>query len=326
MAGNIPGTRYSTKDFINKFGNLAQSSQYRAHVVLPEQVNSFVQSKRLVSRDILSEAGVLCKATSLPGSSIATHDVKDFYGVTQKHAYARQFDGTIDLTFYIDSNYQMLYLFEFWMEFIMQLNGQNPRGGNSYFKASFPDDYRSSLYIYKFNKDHDSVLKEELGTMTYEFINAFPQNISSVGVSYDASSVLEFTVTFAYERYITDRTGIIREVAASSAGSNQALNGADLNDNPSSPFFDPNTAFNIADKIALKGPKIPFGSPSEAVNFESGFAASFSGAEQKSDIADANKALIDGRRAMSLTESEKQEIAEAIEAERALVKSSLSLY
>ena len=126
-------------------------------------------------------------ATSLPGSSIATHDVKDFYGVTQKHAYARQFDGTIDLTFYIDSNYQMLYLFEFWMEFIMQLNGQNPRGGNSYFKASFPDDYRSSLYIYKFNKDHDSVLKEELGTMTYEFINAFPQNISSVGVSYDAS-------------------------------------------------------------------------------------------------------------------------------------------
>ena len=162
--------------------------------------------------------------------------------------------------------------------------------------------------------------------MTYEFINAFPQNISSVGVSYDASSVLEFTVTFAYERYITDRTGIIREVAASSAGSNQALNGADLNDNPSSPFFDPNTAFNIADKIALKGPKIPFGSPSEAVNFESGFAASFSGAEQKSDIADANKALLDGRRAMSLTQEEKQEIAEAIEAERALVKSSLSLY
>ena len=259
MAGNIPGTRYSTKDFINKFGNLSQSSQYRAHVVLPEQVSAFVQSKRLVSRDILSEAGVLCKATSLPGSSIATHDVKDFYGVTQKHAYARQFDGTIDLTFYIDSNYQMLYLFEFWMEFIMQLNGQNPRGGNSYFKASFPDDYRSSLFIYKFNKDHDSVLKQELGTMTYEFVNAFPQNISSVGVSYDASSVLEFTVTFAYERYITDRTGVIREVTASSAGSNQALNGADLNNNPSSPFFDPNTAFNIADKIALKGPKIPFG-------------------------------------------------------------------
>ena len=183
-------------------------------------MQSFLQSKRLVSREILSETGVLCKATSLPGSSLATHDVKDFYGVTQKHAYARQFDGTIDLTFYIDSNYQMLYLFEFWMEFIMQLNGQNPRSGNSYFKASFPDDYRSSLFVYKFNKDHDSVLKgQELGTMTYEFINAFPQNISSVGVSYDASSVLEFTVTFAYERYITDRTGVIREVTSS----NQAL-------------------------------------------------------------------------------------------------------
>ena len=231
MAGNIPGTRYSTKDFINKFGNLAQSSQYRSHIVLPSEVQSFLQSKRIFSRQILSETGILCKATSLPGSSLATHDVKDFYGVTQKHAYARQFDGTIDLTFYVDSDYQMLYLFEFWMEFIMQLNGQNPRGGNSYFKASFPDEYRSSLFVYKFNKDQDSFLPGQgRGNITYEFINAFPQNISSVGVSYDASNVLEFTVTFAYERYITDRSGIFRSQVASS--NNQATRSAPQ-DNPS---------------------------------------------------------------------------------------------
>tara|TARA_A100001515_G_scaffold52165_1_gene41186 strand:+ start:174 stop:1007 length:834 start_codon:yes stop_codon:yes gene_type:complete len=277
MAGNIPGTRYSTKDFINKFGNLAQSSQYRSHIVLPSQVQSFLQSKRIFSREILSETGVLCKATSLPGSSLATHDVKDFYGVTQKHAYARQFDGTIDLTFYIDSNYQMLYLFEFWMEFIMQLNGQNPRSGNSYYKASFPDEYRSSLFVYKFNKDQDSFLQgQERGSITYEFINAFPQNISSVGVSYDASNVLEFTVTFAYERYITDRSGIFRPQIESS--NNQATKSApDPEDNPSS------------------------------------ITTSDSGTKTKL----VNK---------DLTEEEQREIAEAIAAERELVRGSLELF
>ena len=117
------------------------------------------------------------------------------------------------------------------MEFIMQLNGQNPRGGNSYFKASFPDEYRSSLFVYKFNKDQDSFLPGQgRGNITYEFINAFPQNISSVGVSYDASNVLEFTVTFAYERYITDRSGIFRSQVASS--NNQATRSAPQ-DNPS---------------------------------------------------------------------------------------------
>ena len=37
--------------------------------------------------------------------------IQIFYGVTQKSAYARAFDGTIDLTFYIDSEYNIMYMF-----------------------------------------------------------------------------------------------------------------------------------------------------------------------------------------------------------------------
>ena len=86
MAGNIPGTKYSTSKFLNKFGNLAQSSQYRSHIGFTQNLyNALVAND--VPRLLLSEAGMLCKATSLPGSAISTHDVRDFYGVVQKSAY-----------------------------------------------------------------------------------------------------------------------------------------------------------------------------------------------------------------------------------------------
>ena len=240
MAGNIPGTKYSTSAFLSKFANLAQSSQYRAHIALPTQFRNEISTSRLITPTILNESGVYCKATSLPGSALATHDVKDFYGVVQKHAYRRQFDGTIDLTFYIDSDYGMLYLFEHWMEYIAQLKGSTKQSRNSYYTVQYPDMYRSSLYIHKFNKDQDSFWGAG-GSIVYEFIGAFPQSVSSVGVSYDPSANLEFTVTFAYERYVTDRTGIGAEGMAMEEPSTgkQPLQGVPI-DNPSNPHTLPN--------------------------------------------------------------------------------------
>ncbi len=247
MAGNIPGTKYSTSDFLSKFGNIAQSSQYRAHWAFPRGFNALIKSQ--FDKVILDEGSVLCKATSLPGSSLATHDINDdYYGVTQKSAYRRQFDNSIDLTFYIDSNYQMLYLFEAWMEYIMPLQGQNLKSGNVYYKAHYPNHYRSSLFIHKFNKDRNGVsgYRENArpatfnyntpGEITYEFINAFPQNISSTVVSYDASANLEFTVTFAYDRYITDRSSMKFAEPATIAGSKAPQATKDqAKDNPSDP-------------------------------------------------------------------------------------------
>ena len=247
MAGNIPGTKYSTKDFLTKFGNIAQTSQYRAHIVFPPAVRAELAASQ-IDTNLLNEIGVLCKATSLPGSSLSTHEVaNDFYGVTQKHAYRRQFDNSIDLTFFIDKDYQTLYTFEGWMEYIMPLMGKNVKGGGSYFQAQYPDSYRTELYLHKFNKDHDGVdgfaenarpVKYSYGRpgeIVYTFLGAFPQNISSAVVSYDPSSNLEFTVTFAYERYITDKTGIMMpKISAPDAGGSQPTLSAPK-DNPSRP-------------------------------------------------------------------------------------------
>ena len=213
MAGNIPGTRYSTSKFLNRFGNLAQSSQYKSHIGFTQNLWNALVANR-IPRLLLSEAGMLCKSTSLPGSAISTHDVRDFYGVVQKSAYMRQFDNTIDLTFYIDSDYQIMYMFEAWMEYIMPLVGRNPKASNTTYVANYPENYKGDLYLYKFNKDRDASwgvvnpIFDRKGSIVYTFINAFPINISSSDVSYDPSQNLEFTVTFAYERYVTDKTGV----------------------------------------------------------------------------------------------------------------------
>ena len=279
--GCIPGTRYSTSDFINRFADLAQSSQYRAHLTFPMAMQGYLRAKR-IPPTILNESGVLCKATSLPGSSISTHDVRDFYGVTQKHAYARAFDNTIDLTFFIDADYAMLYLFEAWMEFIMPLVNRDKKSRQATYRAQYPEDYRSSLYIHKFNKDKDANWDtvspfDPRGSIVYEFINAFPQNISSTQVSYDPSSNLEFTVTFAYDRYITDRTsggasGSAQNILSTSSTQHQALKGGGQ-DNPSDPNYwdgdNKNYAGVDAFRRAQRGEPSLLGSQSDYINMVS---------------------------------------------------------
>ena len=253
MAGNIPGTKYSTSDFLSKFGNIAQSSQYRVHWQWPTDVSSYLRSQK-IPNILMNEGNVLCKATSLPGSSLATHDAStEFYGVTQKSAYRRQFDGSIDLTFYIDGDYGMLYMFEGWLEYIMQMkcDSGDPNSKGVTYTASYPDSYRCLLYLHKFNKDIQGVPSSrrgvhgaatnvygEPGDIVYTFVEAFPQNISSTSVSYDPSQNLEFTVSFAYTRYITSRS-VSRNGGIAGRpdnGRNQATKSSPI-DNPSNPDF-----------------------------------------------------------------------------------------
>ena len=41
--------------------------------------------------------------------------------------------------------------------------------------------------------------------MTYQFIGAFPLNLSAMQVSYEGSDVLRCSVSYAYTRYIRTR-------------------------------------------------------------------------------------------------------------------------
>lgn len=139
-----------------------------------------------------------CSEASLPGSSLATHELNnDFTGVTERHAYRRLYDDRADFTFYVDHDHNIIKFFENWIAFIV--DEQYARGieEESYFyRVNYPNTYRTEIYLNKFERDYQ-------GRYTrYRFLQAYPISINSMPVSYDSSSLLKCTVSFTYTRYI----------------------------------------------------------------------------------------------------------------------------
>ena len=176
----------------------ALTSHFEVELGIPNEVRRNLG----VNQDKLN---LMCSEASLPGSQLATIDINnDFTGVTERHAHRRIFDESIDLTFYVDAgNYIPIRFFENWMEFITNGRQISPRDnptqlkqGNYFYRMRYPEEYvGSGMVIRKFERDHNGMLE-------YEFVRSFPKSISSMPVSYEASSLLKCSVQMTYVRYV----------------------------------------------------------------------------------------------------------------------------
>jgi len=170
--------------------------------------------------NVLESAMFLCHEASLPGSSIATNEIKDdFTGVTERHAYRRLYEDRADFTFYVDDfgadggeSYVILQMFENWIGSVVKesrdVQGDRPgTDDNRYFyRVAFPKDYQTTIYINKFEKGGESHYVSAMSNyIEYKFQQAYPIAISAMPVSYDQGQVLKVTVSFAYTRYIAER-------------------------------------------------------------------------------------------------------------------------
>ena len=164
------------------------------------------------SQDLLH---LSCSEASLPGSSFLTHEItNDFVGVTEKHAYRRGFDGTIDLTFYVmtspsnvnsaqagPNRYLPIRFFEAWMKYIAGEKKDEVEKETYAYRMRYPKEYYGGLSVIKYERDYDTFL-------SYKFKQVYPTAISSIPVSYDRSDLLKCTVTLSYTRYfIVDVAG-----------------------------------------------------------------------------------------------------------------------
>ena len=156
---------------------------------------------------------LLCSEATLPGSSLGTHENNsDFTGVTEKFAYRRLYDDRIDFTFYVDAeNYLPIRFFEAWIKYIIgesispgagRLSSKN---SNYFYRARYPEYYIApeGLTITKFERTskNKKSANHEGNSLIYNFVNSYPISITSMPVSYDASSLLKCTVSFSYIRY-----------------------------------------------------------------------------------------------------------------------------
>ena len=197
MAGASPNKK-TISDIKSKVLNLAQTSVYQVKIQPPKSVSDYLNNNKNFDYNDSVNGGefieLLCSSASLPGSRLATHTSNSYNGFEQRMAYRRQYDDALNLEFYVDRNYTPIKFFEGWVDYI---------SGNtndvSHYRMKYPKDkkggyWSDNVYVTKFEKNEGESLE-------YQFLEAFPLNISSIPVSYGNSDILRYNVSIAYTRY-----------------------------------------------------------------------------------------------------------------------------
>ena len=222
---NIRPRPYKTSELKTRITNLAQTSVYQLKIQPP---TGLFQLLKEIGRDLdYNRAGenieLLCDSAVLPGSSFATHEpTNDYAGVTEKMAYRRMYDGTLDLSFMVDRNYNVIEMLDGWLDFISGVgitgSRQSYKSRHVNYRMTYPEQYRTELYLTKFEKDVSypddfattvaQSTPERPKQLLYTFVGAFPSSVTSTPVSYGPSDVLRVNVSFSYMRYVRERKNI----------------------------------------------------------------------------------------------------------------------
>ena len=179
------------------------TSTYECHFNPPPAVRSWMNGRRGFdlgsgyNYTVDEKVTLSCREAALPGSSLATHTLdNDHTGVTERHAYRRQYDTTSSFTFYVDEKYDIIHFFENWISFIVNEDGSGDASDNYNYRVNFPNEYKSEIFIRKFERDYKG------RDLQYKFVNAYPISINQMPINYDASQILLCTVNFNFSRYI----------------------------------------------------------------------------------------------------------------------------
>ena len=139
----------------------------------------------------------MCKAASLPTSTIANIDVP-FRGRIFKVAGDRTFEPWT-ITIINDENFKIRNAMEEWMDIMSKLD--NNLG------ATDPNAYMTNANVFQLGRGSTKSSKDSDGTdnavlKQYKFIDIFPTSISAIDLSYDSSDAIEeFTVDFQVQTF-----------------------------------------------------------------------------------------------------------------------------
>ena len=241
--------------------NPALTSHYQVQIPLPP----FMQTE-LESKDQL-RLQLQCSEASLPGSSIATTDISnDYTGVTERHAYRRMFDESMDFTFYVDGeNYLPIKFFEKWMKGVMNEDVNDSMNTNYSYRARYPDQpgrgyaCAQGLVIQKFEKSYWE--NGHSGLVEYEFVKSWPKSINSMPLSYDGSDLLKCTVSMTYMRYVM--RGLDRGTISSQAVRPPLNTGGATRTTASNPWID----FSVEMLNEMTGLNIPSQTAQRLINY-----------------------------------------------------------
>ena len=192
----------------------------------PESLSSWLTKCGIAnSPQDLARYDFFASDVTLPGASFDMAEIMgDRQGTIERFAQRRLY-APLSVSFYVDSDYNILRLFEEWMNFTNPIHNESGRyegsfqgpkdygQRNNYYKFRYPDDYRRNIVVTKFEKDFyqganmnetrirngDDLIPGSL--IFYQFIDAFPSNIVAIPLTYQGTSVMKVTIEFQYLRY-----------------------------------------------------------------------------------------------------------------------------
>ena len=167
------------------------------------------EDKRSQGRRYTDKMSILCTQAEIPGTSFQTDLATGHHqGIIEEFPNLRTFPP-LNLTFYVDADMVILEVLEKWMTYINPI-ATNKRDLNAYGRFNYPEDYKEIIHLTKFERD-TFVEPDPLGPKpdyqsklsTYEFVNVWPVDLTSMRVAYGDSNVLKCSVQFAYDRFFT---------------------------------------------------------------------------------------------------------------------------
>ena len=167
--------------------------------------------KRTQGRGFQRKMSLLCTQAENPGTSFVESSVTGHHqGITELFPNLRNYPP-LNLVFYVDAAHVVLEVLETWMSYINPVQ-TNKRDGNAYTRFNYPETYKEILHLTKFEKDtfieKSRASDYETKLTSYEFVNLWPTNLTSMRVAYGDSNVLRCNVQFAYDRFFTSFDGL----------------------------------------------------------------------------------------------------------------------
>ena len=180
-------------------------------------------SDRSQGSDFMQKMAIMCTEAELPGTSFQTSlAVGHHQGIQEEFPNLRQFPP-LNLSFYVDADHVIIEVLEKWMTYINPIS-TNKRKLNAFGRFNYPEDYKEIIHITKFERDafiddidEERILETENESlaekikirkpttklMSYEFVNVWPTNLTSMRLAYGDSNVLRCSVQFSYDRFFT---------------------------------------------------------------------------------------------------------------------------
>ena len=174
-------------------------------------------STRTQGKGFQEKMSLLCTQAEIPGTSyVPSSAIGHRQGIQEEFPNLRNFPP-LNLSFYCDADHVILEVLETWMSYINPIQ-TGSRQANAYSRFNYPEEYKETIHITKFERDtfiresRNSSYQSDI-TM-YEFVNAWPSDLTSMRVAYGDSNVLKCTIQFAYDRFFTtfNNTDIQKQV------------------------------------------------------------------------------------------------------------------